>query len=163
MQVLLQGGAGRYVTVQSRREQLSASGRVVVGGRADSQTHRQQQDRQVVAVELYLAATGRVLSSSSRPHHPPTGIDPLILTDLACLAFGHGLREPGQLSRMASKGLWNLRDDHYDQLARHSIEVSWARRLWLTTLGNFWSRSIPVIWRQCHVRVPQCWCCCWWC
>ena len=78
MQVLLQGGAGRYVTVQSRREQLSASGRVVVGGRADSQTHRQQQDRQVVAVELYLAATGRVLSSSSRPHHPPTHQQALI-------------------------------------------------------------------------------------
>ena len=80
MQVLLQGGAGRYVTVQSRREQLSASGvgRVVVGGRADSHTHRQQQDRQVVAVELYLAATGRVLSSSSRPHHPPTHQQALI-------------------------------------------------------------------------------------
>ena len=45
MQVLLQGGAGRYVTVQSRREQLSASGGECEE-RAD--TGAEEQDRQVV-------------------------------------------------------------------------------------------------------------------
>jgi len=45
------------------------------------------------------------MGTATPPTNPPTGIDPLILTDLACLASSHWLREPGQLSRMASKGL----------------------------------------------------------
>lgn len=75
MQVLLQGGAALYnntggdttlhSAVRSRREQLSAS-----GGECEERADRgaEEQDRQVVVVHVYLAATtGGVLSSSRLP------------------------------------------------------------------------------------------------